>query len=265
MKDGTVIISKLDVYHINQKVYRAFSSEADRSEYLDYLYKKDYKAFFDALARCIASEPEDERHQRRVELWSYIEDNLDWLEGPSLTRWMRERLLSELPAVFGGRSFYDYLYTLLAMRRYKKFLAVLEKVVESCEDSLLYDYSCFLDDAAEAIRLIRFYGKMGLGTMEGTNSKVYAARLKVWGCAWSRRGAIAMARIRAHIASGLELIVPTYNGWLTANEICRREKHNTPSSSDIPEASGEGWEPPQAIVAYTAHLPSKYFGLLNHS
>jgi len=134
--------------------------------------------------------------------------------------------------------------------------------VASCDKSLSYDYSCFLKDAKEAISLIRLYGRTSLGTMEGTNAKVYAARLKVWGCSWSRRGAIAMARIRAHIASGLELIFPVYCGWLTKEERERRDKHNIKSATDIPQATGEGWEPPSGKIILNAHLPGKYYGAL---
>ena len=262
VKGTATIISHLDVYHVNQRVYRAFSSEADRTAYLNLLYKKDYRAFFWTLAERMAAEPEDVRQERRLELYCYIEDNLDWLSGPSLSRLIRERLLSELPAVFAGRSFYDHLYTLLAHRRYKRFLRDLTRIVASCDQSLSYDYSCFLKDAKEAISLIRLYGRTSLGTMEGTNAKVYAARLKVWGCSWSRRGAIAMARIRAHIASGLELIFPVYCGWLTKEERERRDKHNIKSATDIPQATGEGWEPPSGKIILNAHLPGKYYGAL---
>ncbi|MCL2751033.1 MAG: UPF0236 family protein [Coriobacteriia bacterium] len=265
VKDGTAIISSLDVYHINQRVYRAFSSEDDRSYYLNLLYKKDYRTFFFTLAERMEREPEDQRYERRYELYCYIEDNLDWLDAPSLSRLMRERLLSELPSVFGGRSFYDHLYTLLASRRYKRFLRDLKKVVDTCEESLYYDYSCFLDDATEAIKFIKLYGRMSLGTMEGTNAKVYAARLKVWGCSWSRRGAIAMARIRAAIASGMDLVAPPYRGWFSQEERKRREKPLGPTAKEVPATTGEGWEPPQAKVAYTAHLPAKYYRMLNFS
>ncbi len=258
---GTVVISTLDRYHINQRVYKAFTKEEDRSLYLSLLYGKDYDGFFKALDERIKTEP-DRRLEQRVDLYAYIKNNLDWLSAPSLTRLMRERLLSEIAAVFGSRSFYDHLYTLLSKRRYKRFIQDLGKIVSRCTKNLYADYCCFLEDAKEAIRLIKLYGRMGLGTMEGTNSKVYAARLKVWGCTWSRRGAEAMMRIRAHLASGLELIAPSYRGWLSDKEMKQREKHCLKSSAEIGTSSGRGYEPPQGQFSFPLSVPPKLYGIV---
>lgn len=41
------IISKLDTYHVNQKVYRAFSSEEDRAHYLHLIYSRDFNSCID--------------------------------------------------------------------------------------------------------------------------------------------------------------------------------------------------------------------------
>jgi hypothetical protein len=261
--NGCVVISTLDVYHINKRVYKAFTKEEDRSLFLNFLYAKDYKGFFGALTERMDREPE-ERIEQRQDLYSYIENNLDWLSGPSLSRHMRERLVQEIPAVFSDRSFYDYLLNLLTLRRYKRFLKVLEHIVDTCTEELRYDYSCFLDDAKEAIRLIRFYGRMGLGTMEGTNAKVYAFRLKVWGCSWSKRGALAMMRIRAHLASGLDLIAPGYRSWLTDEEKLRRKKHDLTSSAEIAHFVGKGYEPPRGSFFATLNAPPSIYGYIRN-
>lgn len=253
LSEDTEVLSRLDVYHVNQKVYRAFKSEEDRSVYLDFLYKKDFDGFFTALDERMVQEPEDERLEKRHELRCYIENNLDWLKQPSLSRMMRQHLLQELAPVFGDRDFYDHLSSLLSKRRYKRFLKDIRRIVESCEEHLYYDYNCFYEDAVETIRQIGLFGRVTLGTMEGTNSKVYAARLKVWGCAWSQEGALAMMRIRAAIASGIELPTPSASVWLTQKERARIKKYRERGSADIAESSGKGYEPPAGHIADAAY------------
>jgi hypothetical protein len=255
------VISTLDAYHMNQKLYRAFTDEADRSEYLGLLYAKDYKGLVSRLDGRMAAEPDHERAEKRRELRSYIMNNLDWLCGPSLARHIRERLLCELPAVFGDRGFCGHLHGLLEGRRYKRFLEVLGEVAGRCADGLRHDYECFLADAADAIAVIRRYAPVGLGTMEGTNSKVYAARLKVWGCSWSRRGAIAMMRVRAAIASGTKLLAPSYDAWLTGKERARIEKWRG-HPAHVPENAGKGYVPPQGSVLSSKHLTPQLYGLV---
>lgn len=249
----TEVLSRLDVYHVNQKIYRAFKSEEDRSVYLDFLYKRNFSGFFTALDERMALEPEDERMEKRYELRCYIANNLDWLAQPSLSRVMRERLMRELACVFGDRDFYDYLLSLLSKRRYKRFLKDLGRIVAACEEHLYYDYDCFLNDAIEAIRQIALYGSTTLGTMEGTNSKVYAARLKVWGCAWSAKGALAMMRIRAAIASGIPLPTPGTTRWHSPKERARIEKYRKRGYADITESVGRGYEPPAGHIADAAY------------
>lgn len=104
------------------------------------------------------------------------------------------------------------------------------------------------------------------GTMEGSNAHVYAARMKVWGGAWSRRGAAAMAAIRARIHSGEKLIVPKPDNVLYDDyQINRRTEYEEsclPGKRKMPEISGSGWEPPQAQVALTTLFPRKLQGLL---
>jgi hypothetical protein len=259
-----VSISKLDVYHVNQKVYSAFGSEIERSYYLKHLYTKDFTTFLDALKAQILSEPDDERIKKRKELFSYIKNNLDWLDGPTLAQSIREKLLSEIPCVFADRHFCDHLSELLSKRRYKRFLETLEKIVKTCREPLRYDYECFLEDAKKAINMIRANGSISQGTIEGTNAKVYAARLKVWGCSWSEHGAIAMMRIRACIASGKPLVAPGYNPWLT-----KKEKKRIEAACEfnflVSESCGKGYEPPRATISPTIRLAPKLFGVLNFS
>lgn len=259
------VAHKLDTFHINQYVYRAFSYEADRSYFLDFLYGRDFEGFLSALDARIEEEPDHEKIKQRKDLRSYVANNLDWLTSPSLTNLIRRNLLHDLPAVFGDRPYLGYLKGLLENRRYKRFSEVLEKICKGCDSRMRYDYENYLADAMYAINLIGSVRRVHMGTMEGTNAKVYAARLKVWGCAWSERGALAMMRIRATIHSGGELIAPTYNPCFSDKEIAARaridEKKRT-FNVHVSESEGSGWEPVQAHLAITTHLPSKLYGLL---
>jgi hypothetical protein len=255
----SVVISRLDTFHVNQALYRAFSDAGDRDTYLRLLYAKDIGGFLAALKDRIAQEPHDERIERRRELAAYISNNTDLLEGPSLARTIRGQLLEDIPCVFKDRRFCAWLTELLAKRRYKRFLDVLGKVASRCVEGLAYDYGCFLADAKEAVRLIRVFGHMGAGTMEGTNSKVYAARLKVWGCSWSEHGALSMLRIRAAIANGEVLPAPGYTSWMSDTEREAEEKARALGPADIPERVGEGYEPPQGSVANCNSIPPSIF------
>lgn len=259
------IANKLDVFHVNQRVYRAFPDEGDRSFYLGLLYGRDFDSFFAALDERMGKEPGDERANARKDLRGYVSNNLDWLQGMSLTALIRKSVRDDLPAVFGDRPFLGYLDDLLEHRRYKRFLAALEKIARHCDGRLRYDYENYLADARHAVGLIDRARRVHMGTMEGTNAKVYAARLKVWGCSWSRRGAIAMMRIRATIHSGGRLLAPAYDAWFTKQEQRKRELADVAArtfSFNAPLSEGEGYEPPRATLALQGRLPPKVYGLL---
>jgi hypothetical protein len=86
-----------------------------------------------------------------------------------------------------------------------------------------------------------------MGTMEGTQAHLYAARMKVWGGAWSREGASDMARIRAALASGESLPVPVREAAFRAKDRTRRsailEKRRYGSGYEMVLSDGEGYEP----------------------
>jgi hypothetical protein len=262
-KDGAVVVSRLDTYHVNQKACRAFGSKEDRAVFLGMLYAKDFARFFEELERRMGAEPDDARAARREELHSYIKGSLDWLEGASLSRRIREELLEQLRRVFFGRPFCGHLEDMLGRRKYKRMLKDLGRVAGSCNRRRHGAYAAFLKDAEEAVRLIRAYGPITLGTMEGTNAKVYAARLKVWGCAWSRRGALAMMRIRATLASGRRLIAPGYDANLKAGELARIEAWRQRGVS-IPASTGKGYEPPQGSIVLTTLMPPAMQAAIRH-
>lgn len=84
--------------------------------------------------------------------------------------------------------------------------------------------------------------------MEGTNAHLYAARMKVWGGAWSREGASDMARIRATLATGEPLPVPVREAAFRERDRRRRsailEKRRYGFSYEMVVSEGEGYEPP---------------------
>jgi hypothetical protein len=93
-----------------------------------------------------------------------------------------------------------------------------------------------------------------LGTMEGTNAHIYAARMKAWGGGWSRKGASDMARVRSTIASGEELPMPKTRIIFTKQEQRRRDAirsaRETKMSYTIVEADGKGYEPMRVKVSH---------------
>lgn len=86
-----------------------------------------------------------------------------------------------------------------------------------------------------------------MGTMEGTQAHLYAARMKVWGGAWSREGASDMARIRAALASGDRLPVPVREAAFREKDRKRRssilEKQRYGFSYEMVHSDGQGYEP----------------------
>lgn len=86
-----------------------------------------------------------------------------------------------------------------------------------------------------------------MGTMEGTNAHLYAARMKIWGGGWSAKGASDMARIRATLFSGDELPVPAREQTFAASDRRRREaiaeKRRYGSGYEMVRCDGKGYEP----------------------
>jgi len=73
-----------------------------------------------------------------------------------------------------------------------------------------------------------------------------------------------MMRIRAAIASGIKLIVPDYNAWLTEEEKSRIEAFRS-RAFHVPEREGHGYEPPQGSVVLSTHMAPELYGWLNYS
>lgn len=99
-----------------------------------------------------------------------------------------------------------------------------------------------------------------MGTMEGTQAHLYAARMKVWGGAWSREGASDMARIRAALASDEKLPVPAREQAFRANDRARREaileKLHYGFGYEMVRSDGKGYEPPAGhLMPFSTRQP----------
>lgn len=99
-----------------------------------------------------------------------------------------------------------------------------------------------------------------MGTMEGTNAHLYAARMKVWGGAWSREGASDMARIRSTLASGETLPVPVREAAFREKDRRRRsailEKRSYGFGYEMVLSDGEGYEPRAGhLMPFSTHQP----------
>ena len=88
------------------------------------------------------------------------------------------------------------------------------------------------------------FPKESMGTMEGTNAYVGAARMKGRGMSWSRKGAEAMCLVRCAIAEGRPLIAPKFPALYSKKEERAAERFLAKSLSRGPESCGSGWAPP---------------------
>ena len=84
----------------------------------------------------------------------------------------------------------------------------------------------------------------GLGTIEGTNARIGAARLKGQGRSWSRRGAEAICLIRCALATGRPLVAPAASPRFTERQVEAAVSAMGKRGGRMPETSGRGWEPP---------------------
>ena len=141
--------------------------------------------------------------------------------------------------------------------------------IDELLDTLSSRLDAASDDGAKIERLIGYICKNrssieahapSMGTMEGTNAHLYAARMKVWGGAWSVKGASDMARIRAALASGDALPVPRREQAFKDKDKRRRtailEKRCYGSGYEMVRSDGKGYEPPAGrLMPFSTRQP----------
>ncbi|MGV8082016.1 MAG: UPF0236 family transposase-like protein [Coriobacteriia bacterium] len=169
--DGPKVVSKLDPWHVNRAIKRAFPEPQDAAPLFDLLKEGDVTALLDVLRLRLNTGYGDPKKVN--DLLGYISNN-------------QEAIKASAPS---------------------------------------------------------------MGTMEGTNAHLYAARMKVWGGAWSREGASDMARIRAALFSGETLPVPMREQGFKVKDRRRREhrreKRDYGFRYEMVRCDGRGYEPPR--------------------
>ena len=111
----------------------------------------------------------------------------------------------------------DWLVGLAIRRKPEAIVDALRKMIPKIKNktrrSKARDLLRYVQNGREFLR-----ERFNLGTMEATNAYVWAKRMKRFGCAWSARGAYAMALLLARIHSGLEPIAPAADAFYTEKE-----------------------------------------------
>jgi hypothetical protein len=174
----------------------------------------------------------------------------------------------EIRRAFGGRTAQaTHFISLASSKRIKRLMRDLQLVIDHVADK--GRYLALHSYLISNMELIKKGPGPSMGTMEGTNAHVYAARMKVWGGAWSRTGAAAMAAVRAQIASGLPLIAPKPDNTLYDDSQIRKkmryEERLLEQTHERTDSSGRGYEPPQGSIVLSTHMSAHLFGVLNYS
>lgn len=133
----------------------------------------------------------------------------------------------------------------LAVRRKPLQLArmcarVAAKAPDPARARKVRELGSYMEANADAVR----FPTPSLGTMEGTNAHVGAARLKGLGRSWSRRGAEAMCLIRCALACGRPLVAPPKQAFFTEREREAARRAASSPASWVPPSAGSGYEPP---------------------
>ena len=174
----------------------------------------------------------------------------------------------EVRRAFGGNTrSASHIISLVYARKTKRLIAEICRVIAHAKKGKERSrYVKLLDYLQANIEMIKRGIRNNMGTMEGTNAHVYAARMKVWGGAWSRPGGQAMALIRSRLASGKPLIAPKPdNVLLSDGQIRRRQRFEESLLRQgwfVKETEGHGYEPPRGSIVLTTHMDPDLYGLL---
>lgn len=121
---------------------------------------------------------------------------------------------------------------------------IAPKVKNEKRKKRLSELKSYMGNNASAVR----FPRPSLGTMEGTNSHVGAARLKGQGRSWSRVGAEAMCLVRCALATHRTLLIPDKGALFTHKEQQAALAGVACSAGDVPEKSGRGYLPPHQVA-----------------
>lgn len=117
---------------------------------------------------------------------------------------------------------------------------IAPKITDGRHCERVHDLETYMKNNATAV----IFPKPSMGTIEGTNAHVGAARLKGQGRSWSRTGAEAMCLVRCALKMGKPLIPPQKDALFSATEQQAILRSCAKSASEIPKSSGHGYQPP---------------------
>lgn len=131
---------------------------------------------------------------------------------------------------------------------------VLPKIEDAKRRDRVRDLRGYMLNNADCV----VFPKESMGTMEGTNAYVGAARMKGRGMSWSRKGAEAMCLIRCAIAEGRPLVAPKFPALYSKREERAAEKFLAKSLSRGPESCGSGWAPPHQASTWAMRSNARF-------
>lgn len=138
----------------------------------------------------------------------------------------------------------DWAVDLAVRRKAGQLVRMCEKAAPKITDSKrrerVRELGRYMENNADAVA----FPRPSMGTMEGTNAHVGAARLKGQGRSWSRTGAEAMCLIRCALKMGRPLIPPRKDALFTEKEQKAALAGGYKSSSEVPIKTGHGYLPP---------------------
>lgn len=140
----------------------------------------------------------------------------------------------------------DWAVNLAIRRKAGQLVRMCEKAAPKIADSKrrkrVSELGSYMKNNADTVA----FPRPSMGTMEGTNAHVGAARLKGQGRSWSRTGAEAMCLIRCALAMRRPLIPPRKDALFTDKEQKSVLMHGFRSASDVPTKTGSGYLPPHS-------------------
>ena len=131
---------------------------------------------------------------------------------------------------------------------------VLPKIKDAKRRDRVRDLRGYMLNNADCV----VFPKETMGTMEGTNAHVGAARMKGRGMSWSRKGAEAMCLVRCALAEGRPLVAPKFPALYSKKEEKAAEKFLAKSLSRGPESCGSGWAPPHQASTWAMKSNARF-------
>lgn len=141
----------------------------------------------------------------------------------------------------------EHLVSLALRRRPEALARAVDRMIPQVEDPRrrrrMRECRDYVTNHADLLR-----GGGSLGTMEATNARVWAKRMKGFGLSWSRRGAGSMALVLSRVCAGRPLVAPSKGATFTEAELARSEEARARRGREAARRAtcGHGFEPTRA-------------------